>query len=796
MFRSFQSRIILFFSLLFILIQCGVLYAVYHAFETRLIQEASDELAYASGVFHKRLIFQDDILKTQALIVSSDAAVIAALNANDILELDQRLKALKKVYSAERIVILKGNRIIADTSDKYKNNPYLSVKNLQPVTLNLSETNKPSIGRIDFVKLDNRLYEFFLTPIKKESSTDTYWVAVGATTVRDALSEMRKQFALNLDILLFHQDGNIKEKFQIISNIGSLSTVSNSEIIEFLNENHGFSTWSLVRTIQVKKQKYLAIPVHVTKKMGQYNNSTFLLLYPYSEIFKTLNQLMMKLILLFSYGLLFIIAGAWLIGVKMSEPIKELVRVAKEIAKGNYKVKLPKRRQDEFKTLSETFATMTKTIQAREVEIRHQALHDSQTKLPNRQYFETLLDAKLKHIKESYSKSLGMLFIGIGRYEEINNIVGHRISDELIVKVIKRLNDHSEIKLLARFSDDKLIALTEGISQESLGKLAYKVHQEIEKPYSINGFKIDITPYISICLIDSCNDPAKLWIRRGDYALYQAKTNEVPVFLYDSTMGDLSSDRLSMMGELVNGLKNGEFLLYFQPKVSLSCEHIHYVEALVRWEKPNKGLVSPDEFIPLAEKTGHIQKLTHWAIEQAAQYASTWYKKKVEVKIAVNISSRDLTDDKLVEFLHWTLDHYNLPARFLSLEVTESDLIRNLLKAKEILTTINQMGISIAIDDFGIGYSSIAYLKELPINEIKIDKSFITQLNEEPESVMIVGSIIELAHKMNLSVVAEGVESGSVIEKLKEYHCDYVQGYYYSAPVNAENLIKWIKKNG
>ncbi|TNF67027.1 MAG: EAL domain-containing protein [Gammaproteobacteria bacterium] len=801
MFKSFQSRMILFFSLLFILIQCGVLYAVYQAFETRLIDEAKDELSYASQVFQRRLVFQDDILKTQALLIVSDRAFQNILKDYNISQLYGRLTELQNTYKVERMLLITDGQIIIDTGKEIKASPISFILKSTLEAKIYSKNTDADVNLITFIKLDGLLYEFYMVAINDPKTHKWIWLGVGSAVIQDSLHELNQKFSANLGVLLYDKPNDKlvqPTNPNLVSAIGSVKGLSKQSLSSFLKENEVLlEQQQEVNVVVINGQKYLSVPVHLVKGAGDiHRNLGILLLYPYSEIFKMLNQLMMKLLLLFSYGLLFIVVGAWLLGIKMSEPIKELVKVARQIAKGNYDVDLPKRRQDEFKTLSETFGYMVKTIQTREAEIRHTALHDLQTQLPNRQYFEVLLDAELKRLSLNKIQNIGMMFIGIGRLNEISYTLGHRISDLLILKLIGRLSAYEGVKVLARFSDDKMILLFENQSMTELESAAFAIHILLEDPYRIQSFKIDITPYIGLCLIQNVNSDARAWIRRGDHVLYRAQLGNHNVLLYEPSMDRLSSDQLSIMGDLVSGIKNDEFELWFQPKISLTGQQIYYVEALVRWHRPNRGLVKPEDFIPLAERTGHIQKLTHWALDQTCLYIRKWLDQGYEIKVAVNISSRDLVDEGLLKLLNTKLDHYDIPSNLFALEITESDVIKNIQKAKLILEAINHRGISIAIDDFGVGYSSIAYLKELPANEIKIDKSFITKLNIEPESVMIVGSIIQLAHKMGLSVVAEGVESEEVISQLYHYHCDYVQGYYYSEPIAADQLLKWYKSNG
>ncbi|MCF6766952.1 GGDEF domain-containing phosphodiesterase [Thiotrichales bacterium 19S11-10] len=420
---------------------------------------------------------------------------------------------------------------------------------------------------------------------------------------------------------------------------------------------------------------------------------------------------------------------------------------------------------------------------------------DYGTGLPHKRVFEVKLNKIIKQLKLGRINTIGLLFIGIGRLDEIDRTLGYDFSDALILKVIERLKNYSTIKQLARFSDDTLIVLLENKSLIQLEQLAQIIHSDLEDSYYIQSFNLDITPYIGVTLIENANQDAKTWMCRGDHVLYRAQIDKHHVLSYDHNIDRLSPERLSIMGDLLRGLEKDELELWFQPKVSLTGSSSYYVEALVRWRRPNQGIIKPEAFIPLAEETNHIQKITYWALDKTCEYIKQWLQSGYEIKVAVNISAKDLAEEALYQLLKSKINDYKIPAKLLALEVTESDVIKNLDKASLMLGKISDLGVSIVIDDFGVGYSSIAYLRDLPANEIKIDKTFITRLNLEPDSTVIVGSIIELAHKMGLSIVAEGVENEEVIHQLKKYYCDYVQGFYYSEPMSYDELMKWIKQN-
>jgi EAL domain-containing protein (putative c-di-GMP-specific phosphodiesterase class I) len=286
-------------------------------------------------------------------------------------------------------------------------------------------------------------------------------------------------------------------------------------------------------------------------------------------------------------------------------------------------------------------------------------------------------------------------------------------------------------------------------------------------------------------------DTAEILLQRADVAMYVAKQQNLGTFAYSPDVDGNSLERLSLLGELRRGLDRGELVLYYQPKVSLSTGTVVGVEALVRWNHPGRGLVMPDEFIPLAEHTGLIAPLTRYVLDAALAQVRVWRDAGRPLPVAVNLSARNLLDDQLADQVLELLHQHGVPASMLELEVTETAIMTQPLRALRLLCQLRDQGVRLSVDDFGSGYTSLAQLTTLPVTEIKVDRSFVLTMNSDPSNALIVHSVIELAHNLGLTAVAEGVETAEVLVRLADFGCDVAQGYHLARPMPAADFDLW-----
>jgi diguanylate cyclase (GGDEF)-like protein len=426
----------------------------------------------------------------------------------------------------------------------------------------------------------------------------------------------------------------------------------------------------------------------------------------------------------------------------------------------------------------------------------HLAHHDTLTDLPNRQLFRTRLRQLIAQAKR-HPRALGVLFLDLDRFKQINDTLGHRVGDILLQAVARRLQACvRETDTAARRGGDEFTIILDGVKRgQDVARVAKKVLSEIAKPFVIDGHDLFITASIGISLFPGDGSDVETLVRNSDIAMYRAKGrggNNYQFFLPE--MNDRALERMELEHSLHQAIERQQFVLHYQPQVDLTSGRIVSMEALVRWQHPDLGLIYPDEFIPLAEETGLIVPLGDWVLETACKQARAWQDRGLPpVALAVNFSARQFQFRRPVERIRQALAAADLAPHFLELELTESVVMKDPSFAIETLLKLRDMGIGISIDDFGTGHSSLAYLKRFPITKLKIDKVFIRTLLSDPKDAAITNAIISMAHNLQLKAVAEGVETMNQLDFLRGPRCDEVQGYLFSRPLppdQAERLLE------
>ncbi|WP_197059287.1 bifunctional diguanylate cyclase/phosphodiesterase [Cryobacterium sp. MLB-32] len=449
--------------------------------------------------------------------------------------------------------------------------------------------------------------------------------------------------------------------------------------------------------------------------------------------------------------------------------------------------------------LAVVLAALTLTLAAAPLVFRHrirladmllQAGTDELTGLPNRRALHSEVPRRLA--LDSRRRS-ALLLLDLDKFKEVNDTLGHDIGDLLLVQVASRLAGRlRQADLLARLGGDEFAILLSGSSPEQAVTVAEGLRSALSEPFVLDGVTVQIGASIGISLYPDQGETLGILLRKADMAMYTAKSTRSGHHAYrdsDNTDGD---ERMRNLGRLRAGLTNDEFVVHYQPKVDLDTGEVRGVEALVRWNHPARGLVYPDDFISLVEQAGLMQTMTTIVLTKALDQASIWHAQKRTLTVAVNISASCLIDLELPDRILSLLTERGLSPSSLMLEITEDFLMADRDRARAILVRLRMMGIRIAVDDFGSGYSSLSYLRDLPIDELKLDKSFIMSMAGDPRVTALVASTIQLAHSLDLRMVAEGVESEADYEYLASHGCDVAQGLYVSRPVPAAELELWL----
>ncbi|HEY9751100.1 MAG TPA: EAL domain-containing protein [Allocoleopsis sp.] len=445
-----------------------------------------------------------------------------------------------------------------------------------------------------------------------------------------------------------------------------------------------------------------------------------------------------------------------------------------------------------------------------EERLRHDAFHDALTGLPNRALFMSRLGRVIEHVKRRSQTLFALLFVDIDHFKTLNDTLGHLVGDQLLVAIARRLESCLRIgDTVARFGGDEFTILLEDIKdvQDAI-RIAERLQRELQLPFYLGGHEISTTASIGIALSSSEHKQPEDILRDADLALYQAKASGRTRYeIFDASMHRGSLAQLQLEHDLRRAIAKAqmdslepasqELWLQYQPIVSLKTNRIMGFEALIRWRHPERGLISPLDFIPLAEETGLIVPIGQWVLRQACRQLYDWQQlvsSAWPITVSVNLSSRQFIQPDLVDQVGQILHETNLNPRYLKLEITESVVMENAEIATTMLQQLKSLGIQLAIDDFGTGYSSLSYLHRFPIDTLKIDRSFINRIDVSGENLEIVRTIVTLAWNLGMDVIAEGVETAKQLAQLKALKCEYAQGYFFARPLDHEAASTLILK--
>ena len=520
---------------------------------------------------------------------------------------------------------------------------------------------------------------------------------------------------------------------------------------------------------------------------------------------------------------LFVGMGFYFIfSIKILRPIRQLSEGVDRIANSRFSEKIDVEGKSELSELSESFNLMSEKIelliadrdtaleeladlnvdlekrvqgrtielQALNVEIARQAMHDPLTELPNR----TLLIERLKqniYLAKRKDKHVAFLMLDLNNFKDVNDTLGHPQGDRLLQDVAERLPTAlRQSDTVGRLGGDEFgIVLPETDSEQALD-VAKKVLTSLEASFELDGQLISVGASIGIAMYPEHGEDDASLIRYADIAMYEAKGEKGEPRLYDPDADHYTTARLELMTDLRQAVENDELQLYYQPQVELSTKKVHAVEALLRWDHPQRGSIPPDEFIALAESSDLIRLISEWVLAKSISQIAKWREQGADMTVAVNLSARDLLNPKLADYIDGLCKKYDVDASKLIIEITESVIMSNPEQVIEVLKNPVLKKMNYAIDDFGTGYSSLSYLKKLPISEVKIDKSFVLDMIENAEDNSIIRSVIELAHNLGHKVVAEGVENQKTLTQLELLGCNIAQGFYFSPAVDADSLLE------
>ena len=547
-------------------------------------------------------------------------------------------------------------------------------------------------------------------------------------------------------------------------------------------------------------------------------------IFGYKIVYKTLqshahskaNELATTiLIITLSSIILTIIALITLLRFSVIQPLNKLAIASKDISAGHLTSKVDLHSCDELEDISQGFNGMINSLSENDEKIRYIAYHDSLTQLPNRRMFHYLL-ANTIASTDRHKDQMGLFFLDIDNFKTINDSLGHDIGDKLLILFSQRvagclreedsmvqpdqekqIND-IENELIARLGGDEFTVVLPHLSKPAdAAVIAQRIINSLQYDFQVEEHHFRITTSIGIAIYPSNGDTLEELIKHADIAMYHAKSQGKNNYqFYAEDLNEAISDRVERENDLRQAIELYQLEVYFQPQISLPDKNIYGFEALVRWIHPEKGMISPINFITLAEETGMIIELGDWVLKESCRIAKEWLDQGLlDFRISVNISSIQFKRQDVYQLISDSLKIFDLPAEYLTIELTESAIMSNQEDNLKTLSAIKKLGVKVSLDDFGTGYSSLSYLRSFPVDTLKIDRQFIIEAKKESEVRSIVSAIIQMAHALQLDVVAEGVEDEEQLKYLASINCDVIQGYYFSKPLPEMQALAFIKNN-
>ena len=714
-----------------------------------------------------RLLDQNaEKLRQSAALLAADYGFRSAVSSDDLETITSALENHGQRIGAAMTALLDTSLRVRAVSTDMPGTDLSSLLASQAPTL----TEPAQGGRI--VLLEGQPYQLVMVPMRAPLVVG--WVLMGFPVGAPLAQEMQRLLDIRLVLQVRQADGRME---------APVSTLA-PQALRTLQQMQG-----PVRELEAGGATLLVRAIELNAEGGE---ARVLLLRSVDDVVAPYRNLQILLAVITGGGLLLFALGSGLMARRLTTPLRSLLVATQRLSRGDYSVPLENvGRQDEIGQLAQSFDSMRVDIAAQQAEIRHLAYWDRLTGLPNRENFR---DAVQQAIQRHEGGELAVITLDLDRFKHVNDVLGYAFGDQLL----KTVADKLAVVLgetageLARLGGNEFALLLAPGTPQQAAELAVRVAQSLEQALTIAEQTVDLSAGIGIACWPADAPDVDTLLSRSEIAMYVAKRKLEGPLRYDPVFDSASTQTLSLLTELRRAVELGELRLYLQPKVSLADGVTHAAEALVRWEHPQRGLVPPMKFIPFAEQTGYIRQLTLWMFEEAARLLAT--PALAGLRISVNLSTRDLLDLELSTRLAQLLQTHGVQASAFCLEITESAIMDDPQRAEAMLNRLSDQGYKLSIDDFGTGYSSLAYLKRLPVDELKIDKSFVMGMETDKDDAIIVRSTIDLAHNLGLSVVAEGVETAAILERLRALGCDEVQGYHISRPMPAPAFLEWLRK--
>ncbi|HLD65735.1 MAG TPA: EAL domain-containing protein [Pseudomonas sp.] len=773
---SLRGKILAFFLALLLAIMALLLALVYRSTHAQALEQIRQQLSFAHGVLANELQGRRQAQSAMADLIAKDFTLLGEIA--DLLASPEREQQPQSLSAALESFIARSQadlalvsgpdgRILAGTSTQLLPGARLPWHDL------LALDDPQSAERL--VVFDDRVLHVNVTPIFAPRPHLLGWLVMAFVLDDAAASHLARLSGADVALLT----GPPGAYRVLASNLPALQRAELSE--QRLPDARGVFVLDLQRHEQVAYRAPLA---------G--DELQVLLLRSLSTALDAYQPLQWQLAGIFAAALLLAGLGAWWIANTVSRPLTRMVESVRRIASGDYQAPMQTRAGGEIGLLAREFSAMQQGIAEREATIGFLAYRDPLTELPNRNRFVGDLQQALGGTEPG--DNVAVLLMDLDNFKDLNDTLGHDAGDLLLRQLAERLQQRlAPDERLARLGGDEFAVLLPRCNPGTAIHAAQRLRTALSEPFDVRGIGMTLNATLGIALYPDHGESAGTLLQHAEVAMYLGKAQHSPYALYRPELDRHSLVRLALMSELKNAIEDGQLSLYYQPKLEIASRRLIAVECLVRWIHPLHGFIAPDEFIPLAEQTGHIRALTRWVVRTALAQNRAWHAQGLPLITGINISALDLADPKFAGFIAEQLAEQGVAPQTLVVEITESAVVSDPELAVRQLEQLRQLGVLLSMDDYGTGYSSMAQLKRLPLHELKIDKSFVLDLLSNRDDAIIVRSTIELGHNMNLLVVAEGVETLEVLERLAELGCDIAQGYLLSKPLSLAAFTDWLK---
>ncbi len=767
---SFYQRVLLLLCALLLLVQLGNLSVVLTTIGEDVRQQLRDQLKSGVELVSQLAQRRSDLLKTSAEVLAADFGFRSAIASRDPVTIASALHNNLNRIDADLATFfaLDGTQYGAENQTEQDAATYNVL--FEKI---ISDTNVI----VDTLVLSGIAEQIVAVPIK--APLPIGWLILGFALDNKIAKKFSDQVGMH--VTFTHEESSYRS-------FGSTLPQSQQSALPAAMSTLQESDHGQVSTL--REMKFLTEIV----ELGDHINPVLIVLHSsLDEAMLSYYAVRKRLLIYMALGLIIVMALGFWFARGVTRPVKSLAEAALRIRNGDYKTLIENspdaRRSDEFGKLINLFGEMQSGIAEREATILHQALFDDLTGLPNRRQAQDRLE---QHITDDSTETGIVILFGLDRTQQIVETLGHAVSESVVKAVSERLTATViDAKLIARVSTDEfLLLLTPAKNSDPISyaetlipSLTHPVHFELAELVP------DLTAGIVIVPDDA--DNAADTMRRASIALADAREKNLIARRYENGREENHIRRLSIVADLKRAVEQDQLTLHFQPKINMETGATTSVEALVRWIHPTHGFLPPDEFIGLAEQSGNIGMLTQWVVDSAISQLRQWNDMGITLKAAVNLSALDLQDESLFNRIEALLIKHNIPASQLIIEVTESAMLRDTHQALNTLRRMQERGLTISIDDFGTGYSSLAKLKDLPIDELKIDRAFVTDIEPDTPKAKIIKAIIDLGHSIGLTVISEGVETQEEWNLLATLGNDVVQGYLISRPLPPADFIQW-----